>query len=148
MTTADPNIHLALASGLSPVCGTCAKWHQGVERSLAKCTATESCGSPLVGDTFHEYDGPITNFLSLCFICGAPPTKAVVVGGHVRKIGVCTKHVEWVAALKPTVKPRLPLVPIAILGGQGETLVREPVEKKTLGALINKIAAEEAKTKD
>lgn len=141
----DPNISLALASGLSPVCGTCAKWHRAAERGLDRCLSIDNCGSPLVEDTFHEYDGPISNFLSLCFVCGESPNKAVAVVGHARRIGVCNKHVEYLSNLKPQTQRRLPIAPRTLIDDSGEKLVPEPPKpKKTLGTLLNKIAAEDA----
>lgn len=106
----EAKIRVALASGLSMVCSTCMKYEAGQALGLDRCTAREGCGSPIAGDTFHEYDGPITDFARFCFVCGEKPTKAIRVDGHVRVIGACTAHAEYVGKLTP-VKKSLEVTP-------------------------------------
>jgi len=123
-------LQLAIASGLSMVCATCKKWAEGAEQGSEKCTAKSGCGSPIAGDTFHEYDGPITDFLRFCFVCGQPATKGIRVKGHVRLIGACNTHVDYVVRLAPKEPRHLPVVPMTILAPSGES----PVEKVFIDA--------------
>ncbi len=105
----ENKISLLKTSGLSMVCSTCSKYAKGVELGLDRCTAKDGCGSPIIGDTFHEYEGPITDFVRYCFVCGEKPTKAIRVKGHVRVLAACDVHVEYVAQLAPKVdRPKPP----------------------------------------
>jgi hypothetical protein len=135
----EADIRLAIASGLSMVCATCAKWQAAHEKGLEKCLAQDGCGSPIVGDTFHEYDGPITDFLRFCFVCGNPATKGIRVHGHVRLIGACDKHVEYVAQLAPTAPPPERDLLRTILSPEGEGLAEKlliPKPKRTLAQAL------------
>jgi hypothetical protein len=100
------NAHLveaAIKSGLSAVCATCHKYWEGREKGLPepKCTAITKCGSPLVGDDFHEYDGPMTTFDRWCFVCADKAKYGVTVRGRKRVIGVCQAHIKVFGELSP-----------------------------------------------
>jgi hypothetical protein len=88
---------------LSCVCATCAKYWEARDRGIPepRCTAKDGCGSPLKGDDFHEYDGPITAFERWCFVCGAESKYGVQPKDKSRIIGVCAEHVKWMDSLKP-----------------------------------------------
>lgn len=135
------DIQLAIASGLSMVCATCSKYHGAKARGLEKCLATDGCGSPIVGDTFHEYEGPITDFTRFCFVCGGKTKYGVDVKGHARRIGACEKHITYVAQMAPKEPRRLPVVDRAILTPQGSATVESliPKPQKTLGQLIKSV---------
>ena len=134
----EMDARLAVAAGLSVVCSTCKKWKDSVDRGLPKCLALDGCGSPIVGDTFHEYDGPIVDFLRLCFVCGQPSTKGIRVKGHARLIGACEKHVEYVVKMAPKEPRRLPLIPTTILSpSAGES----PAEKLLVSVPTKTLAA-------
>jgi len=124
MSDSAASVALAMASGLSIVCATCEKYHQARSKGIANgaCLAVDNCGSPIAGDTFHEYQGPITQFDSLCFVCGARPTHALRVKGHVRVIGACATHVELVKQLKPENKPAATLT---VKSADGESRIAE-----------------------
>lgn len=96
-------VEAAVKSGLSAVCATCRKYWEGREKGLPepRCTAVSKCGSPLAGDDFHEYSGPITEFDRWCFVCAAASKYGVTVRGRARVVGVCEKHVRLLADLKP-----------------------------------------------
>lgn len=82
------------AEGYSIVCCTCKKLQEGLAQSLGSCTQSTDCKSPLFEGDFHEYEGPISDFSRHCFVCGAPPTKAVRIRGKVRVFGICDDHVR------------------------------------------------------
>jgi hypothetical protein len=85
-----------VASGVSPVCATCKRFWEGRANDLPrpKCTAKKHCGSPIVGDTFSEYEGPMTDFTGWCFMCAGNSDYAVKVRSEERLIGVCKAHVS------------------------------------------------------
>jgi hypothetical protein len=145
-------IREAMKGGVAMVCATCVKFHEGKARNLETCTAVEDCGSPIVGDTFHEYEGPITDFLRFCFVCGEPSAQGIRVKNHSRGIGVCRVHVEWVVTMTPRLAApgaRLPIAPSEgsriVVSGYGTSLAETllPTTKKTLA---NAMAAMEAGT--
>lgn len=117
----DPmKVATEVAVGTSYVCAMCTKYWEGKEiRSLGKrlnivrdgqlCTAQDGCGSPFAGDVFHEYDGPLVEFESFCFVCGGQSTHGVRVRNLVRVIGVCDKHSTWIkdGCFRPHFKKRL-----------------------------------------
>ena len=130
MTHANDPTAIALASGLSVVCATCTKWKMAVDRGLDRCLAVDACGSPIVGDTFHEYEGPIVDFVKQCFACGGRSTKAVRVKGHVRVIGACDKHAALVAELAPKEPRRLPILPTTTIVSPGSEVLAESLAPK------------------
>jgi len=140
---AEIDIRVAMGTGVSAVCATCKRFWEGRAQGLETCTAGEDCGSPIVGDTFHLYEGPITDFLRFCFVCGGKPKKAIRVHGHARLIGACEEHAGWTAQLAPRRNPRLPLAPRTVTDGRTEedvsTLIPKP--KKTLGAAMAQMEA-------
>ncbi len=100
----DPlRIALAVQDGLSVVCATCTKYWDARDRGVPdnRCLAVDGCGSPIAGDVFHEYSGPMTQFDRFCFVCGKEATHALRVNGLVRVIGCCGGHVDIVKDLKP-----------------------------------------------
>ena len=122
---------MAAGDGLSVVCSTCEKYWAGIDRGLGRCLAVDGCGSPMAGDVFHEYRGPMANFAAFCFVCGGKATHVVRVDNNVRAIGVCSDHVRTVKTLKPEGK-RAPSV--VLISKDGERLVSEddPPEKMVL----------------
>lgn len=113
---------LAASQGLSIVCASCEKYWAGMERGLGRCLAQDGCGSPMAGDVFHEYRGPMTRFDTFCFACGSRATHAVRVDNNVRVIGVCSDHVSYVKNLKPETKNAPSIV---LVSKDGETLIDE-----------------------
>lgn len=96
-------VGLAVQGGLSTVCATCDRYWEARDRRLPEpqCLAKDGCGSPLKGDDFHEYAGPMTNFERWCFACGADSRFGVRVHGRERIVGVCEDHVKWLSELRP-----------------------------------------------
>lgn len=128
----DPKkIEAAMASGLSMVCSLCTKYWDARDLGVpdGKCLAVDGCGSPIAGDVFHEFNGPITNFEKFCFVCGDRATHGIRVDTHVRVIGCCKAHVELVKNLRPEGK-QAPLV--SIRSKDGETDSDQKVRLVTL----------------
>ena len=106
----DPvKIAQAVASGLSIVCSTCQNYWNAADRGASSCQE-RSCGSPISGDVFHKYSGPMSQFDRFCFVCGNQATNAIRVGSLVRVIGCCHEHVKLVQTLKPSMKEGPPVV--------------------------------------
>ena len=128
----DPvKIATAVSGGLSVVCATCEKYWDARDRAVDgdSCLAVDGCGSPIAGDVFHEYRGPMTQFDSFCFVCGDRAAHAVRVDTHVRVIGVCSQHVELVKTLKPQGK-RAPNVVIISKDGVRRVAEDDVPEKR------------------
>lgn len=117
-------IALAVSKGLSVVCSTCEKYWAAREAKVPgdRCFAVNGCGSPIAGDVFHEYRGPMTQFDRFCFVCGGKASHAVRVDNSVRVIGCCTEHVDMVKRLRPENK----LPPnVVLISRDGEEAIRE-----------------------
>jgi hypothetical protein len=131
----DPTkVAIAVSSGLSIVCATCENYWRA--RDLAKpgdqCMATEPCGSPIAGDVFHQYVGPMSQFDEWCFVCGSPSTQALRVKGFVRVIGCCNAHVHLVRDMRPEGKAA---VTVVIQSNRGESLSTDRKPEKNQGVL-------------
>ena len=126
-------VHLAVSRGLSVVCATCEKWHKARDFNVpdGRCLAVDGCGSPIAGDTFHEYRGPMTRFDQFCFVCGSQATHALRVDNSVRVIGCCADHVSMVKELKA--EGRKP-PNVVLISKDGKQYVREddPAPKPVL----------------
>lgn len=144
----DPHlVEAAVKSGLSSVCATCRKYWEGREKGLPepRCTAVTKCGSPLAGDDFHEYDGPIREFDRWCFVCAQPSKYGITVRDRKRVVGVCETHVRVLADLKPVdVSVMEPLLRSA----SGAVLRPEDVLPKQKPSLMQAIADAEKSFED
>lgn len=116
-------VALAVSRGLSVVCSTCEKYWAAREAQVPgdRCFAVDGCGSPIAGDVFHEYRGPMSRFDRFCFVCGDKATHAVRVDNSARVIGCCAGHVEMVKTLKAENKPPPNVV---LISKDGEEAVR------------------------
>jgi hypothetical protein len=125
-------VALAVSRGLSAVCSTCEKYWDARDKGVPGdvCLATDGCGSPIAGDVFHEYRGPMTQFDRFCFACGNQATHAVRVDMYVRVIGVCEQHVNLVQTLKPEGK-RAPNVVIVSKDGEKRIAEDDAPQRKT-----------------
>lgn len=124
-------IAAAVASGLSIVCATCEKYWEARDRGVPddRCLAVDGCGSPIAGDVFHEYRGPMTQFDQFCFRCGDRATHAVRVDNSVRVIGVCSAHVEMIKTLKPEGK-RAPNVVLISKDGEKQITDKDAPQRR------------------
>ena len=132
-------VEAAVKSGLSAVCSTCRKYWEGREKGLPepRCTAVSKCGSPLAGDDFHEYDGPIREFDRWCFVCAKQSKYGIAVRDRKRVVGVCETHVRLLADLKPI--DATVLTPI-LKTSSGHSLRPEDVIPKRKPSLAQAIA--------
>lgn len=138
----DPHlVEAAVKSGLSSVCATCSKYWAGREKGLPepRCTAATKCGSPLAGDDFHEYDGPMRELDRWCFVCAQPSKYGLKVRDGKRLVGVCAEHVRLLAELKPI--DAAVLSPVLL--SSGRSLRPEEVLPKHKPSLTQAIAAAE-----
>lgn len=129
MYTFDPiKVAFAQQNGLAFVCSLCVKYWQARDRGVPgnQCLATSGCGSPIVGDDFHEYEGPLTAFERWCFVCGEKSCFGVRARSCVRSgsriFGICMKHVPLLAKLRSVVLPRQPEAEIRETAGVVRTV--------------------------
>lgn len=127
-------VNRAIQTGVSCVCATCDRYSEGRARGLpgAQCTAPSTCGSPIGGDTFTHYKGPMTDFTRFCFVCSGEASQVVKVGERERLIGICDKHVPLLHKLSPmetSEDTRL----LTVVGSQGRRALLQllPKPKKT-----------------
>jgi hypothetical protein len=133
-------VQLAIASGVSVYCATCKHYWRGLAEERESCTAPGPCGSPLAGDTFSHYDGPITEAVRFCFVCGKQPSKLLKVGSKPRLIGVCEEHRLYLKTYK--VESGTYVAPTVVLDTKGNKVEPKPIT--TLSGLMNHIAEEES----
>lgn len=124
-------IRLAVLSGTAFICATCPRFWEGLAKE-ATCTATDGCGGPLKGDTFHEYAGPITDHTRWCFVCGKGGKHAVRVGRSLRVLAVCQTHLGMVESWKAEAPQSLVL----------DAPAAPPKKKKGLFQVIEETEAE------
>jgi hypothetical protein len=131
----------AVRSGLSAVCATCVRYWEGRDRGLPepRCTAKTKCGSPLAGDDFHEYSGPIVEFDRQCFVCAGQSRYGITVRGRSRVIGVCLTHAKLLSDLHPVdvVRPE-----VVLRSASGAVLTPDQLQPKpgrTLSAAIAEV---------
>jgi hypothetical protein len=126
-------VALAVSRGLSVVCATCERYWAAREAMVPgdRCFSVDGCGSPIAGDVFHEYRGPMTQFDRYCFVCGNKATHAVRVDNSVRVIGCCSEHIQLVKTLRPENKPAPNVV---VISKDGELAItgNDPAPKATL----------------
>jgi hypothetical protein len=122
----DPNeVQAAMKSGLSAVCATCTKYWEARERGVPgfKCLATDGCGSPIAGDDFHEYVGPLSAggaMEKFCFVCASPAKIGVRAKGKLRIVGVCEAHLPMLKTHRATNAMKIPEGLPTIVNGKGE----------------------------
>lgn len=124
MTLDLAKVSAAVSGGLSIVCATCDLYWAARDKNVpdGKCLSKNGCGSPIAGDVFHEYQGPMTQFDRFCFVCGNSSSHALRVNPYVRVIGVCSEHVDIVKELRPENKRA---VSVVLLSPNGERLISE-----------------------
>lgn len=124
-------VALAVQHGLSTVCATCQRYWEARDKGVPddRCTSTTNCGSPLAGDDFHDYDGPIVDFSQWCFICGEEPSCFLEKPGSKRVFGVCDKHKYVLASLTPVGMDRT-RDPLVVRLGGARKLASEVAQRK------------------
>ena len=74
------------------VCRVCTRLKEAMDKGFDVC-GEPYCGSPLVGNSFPCYNGPLIGSLPrFCFICGADSDGVVNVNGC--RIGICEEHAK------------------------------------------------------
>jgi len=105
----DPTkVALAMANGLSAVCATCSRYWEARDRGIPgdACGSRVRCGSPMAGDTFSDYDGPLRGALHLwCFVCSQQAHFGIRVNGRSQVIGACEEHIRYVEKYRPVGGP-------------------------------------------
>jgi len=123
----------AVGNGLNVVCATCDNYWDARDRGIpeGRCLSMDRCGSPIAGDAFHEYKGPMTQFDKFCFVCGNKATHAVRASDHPRVVGICVDHIYLMKKLKPEGKQAPNVV---LLSRDGDTEIGEddPPDKPVL----------------
>lgn len=110
MAVSPIQVAQAVRNGLSAVCATCTRYWEARDRGLPEpqCLAKNGCGSPIRGDTFSEYNGPLRDFSKWCFVCAQPAHAGIRVRGHTRLMGVCQEHTRLLQTLKPLHNEEIP----------------------------------------
>jgi len=129
---------------LSTVCITCTKFWKAREQNVPEpqCLANNGCASPIAGRSFHEYEGPITDFTRWCFVCGVQPSKLIQVTGSARIFGICDEHFSYMQQMQPVAMPELPKTNkrLIIQGGDNIDIdKKDPYKKQTLGEFIDEV---------
>ncbi len=82
----------ARKQGYGIVCTTCE--HFWIARDAQRARCGKACGGPISGKDFPHYRGPLPNFETWCFVCGAASDYGVKVDGSLRFVGVCKEHLR------------------------------------------------------
>ena len=102
----DPDaVQSAIRGGLSFICATCNLYWSARDSGVDgdRCLSDSKCGSPIAGDDFHSYQGPLgTGMDKVCFVCGAPSSLGVRARGRQRIVGICDSHLPLLKELEPT----------------------------------------------
>jgi len=82
-------IERTLAKGVPLTCASCKLYYEGD----GHCGRMQTCGGPLAGRDFPDYDGPIPKekFVEVCLICGNPKAPYLIVG-LTTKFALCAAH--------------------------------------------------------
>jgi len=83
-----------LKKGFAFPCTVCAKMWRALDRGAEVCEASMTCGGPMMGKSFPDYEGVLNGSLvRFCFRCGRQASKLVSPpdGGY---IGVCDEHIK------------------------------------------------------
>jgi hypothetical protein len=93
----------AKMEGVAFICRMCVRWYQGEDMNLRDargdkmCAATSDCGSPISGDSFQSYSGPLDGSLGkFCYVCGKKnPEHALSCNvDNASRIGCCKECLE------------------------------------------------------
>lgn len=132
----DPReVSAAMRNGLSAVCATCDKYWNARDQKVpdGRCLSTDGCGSPIAGDDFHEYSGPLGSLEKICFVCGGTPKGVVRARGKLRLVGICEGHIPMLRELRPKNAYKIPEGLPSVFGASGAIdLEKIGLRKKTL----------------
>lgn len=94
-------------NGLSPVCATCSMYWEARDKGVPdnqclKAAQGVRCGSPLIGDSFSGYEGPMGGDLERwCFICAEKADFGIRAIGKQRFVGICRDHLGKLRDIRP-----------------------------------------------
>lgn len=137
-------VAMAMASGLSAVCATCRKYWEARDLGIPgdACTTKVRCGSPMAGDTFSDYDGPLKGSLHRwCFVCAGKAQFGIQVNGRPTTVGACVQHVRYAETFKAVNGP----TPVIDVRSPGVIQPGQPSTKKSLGEAISEVETYYAK---
>ena len=142
VTLISERVDEVLRQGVSPVCATCNKFWLARENGVPfpSCLVEKPCGSPISGDTFTHYEGPLTDFDRFCFICARDSDQVVSLAGKERKLGICRDHVVLLGQLEAQYKTEVLILVGA--GGRESPLIQLSPRKKGLFQAIAETEAE------
>jgi hypothetical protein len=149
----DPQrVAFARANGLSFVCSLCVKYWRARDSGVPgdQCLAVDGCGSPIAGDDFHEYEGPISPMEKWCFVCGEKPCYGIKYPARPRVLAICERHVPLLAQLQPVRRVGIPLLIDVRDPEHGSRTIAQVLgpPPKSLAAAIVKAEAEIAKDQE
>jgi hypothetical protein len=128
----------AMSTGLSAVCATCKKYWEARDHGVpgTGCLTKVKCGSPIAGDVFSDYEGPLNNALHLwCFVCARASDLGVRVQGKSQVIGVCRAHLSYIAQFQAVGGPETR----AEVRDADGPLIAPSAPKKSLAQAINEV---------
>lgn len=134
-----------MAQGLSAVCATCQRYWEARDRGIPgdACTTKIKCGSPIAGDVFSDYDGPLKSALHLwCFVCAKRSDFGIQVTGRVGSVGICKDHIHYVEHLRPVGRPE---TRVEVQAARGEVPGSVIPSKRSLADAINEVETYYAK---
>jgi len=127
---APPTFQQALSlsrKGVFFACASCRHLWEGMAEGKETCTGID-CGGPSKRKDFPEYDGPVTDFSALCFICGSEDTLAYAkVTGSEKKFGLCKNHLETLDNILGAAPPVN-----GVIQGNGQQVLIFPREDRSL----------------
>lgn len=90
----EKRLRLYRSQGYPIFCASCTKLPEGLGRGLKNCGYTSTCGGPLAGKDFPDYQGPIPNDkkATICLICGHSQIVCQLAMNGKRALGLCAAH--------------------------------------------------------
>jgi hypothetical protein len=145
----DPiKVAQAVQNGLSHVCALCSKYWKARDLGVPgdQCLSVDKCGSPLVGDDFHEYEGPLNVFERWCFVCGEKSKYGVKAKNRPRILGVCADHIRFFSNLDAVPHAGIPKVDIRDEQSRSKSIqdILGPPPKSLIKAIMDTEAEMEA----
>lgn len=89
--------------GVPLACASCTNYWDGKLLGLPGCRIPGECGSPLVGDVFGQYNGPLTDdhLRDACYHCGGEGCVSIRVTGKRRLLNLCMEHFDTFLRMCP-----------------------------------------------
>lgn len=134
-----------MAQGLSAVCATCKKYWEARDKGVPgdACMTRIKCGSPISGDTFSDYDGPLKGALHLwCFVCAKRADFGIQLNSRAAVIGACKDHIRYVETLRAVGRPD---TRVEVKAAKGSAPASVIPTKRSLADAINEVEGYYAK---